>query len=139
MVQKDMIYAVLSPSILSANSETRIGHLLPPILQSPKYSVMSALIAAWKYFKKSILRIIAGKWFLKTYHSISEVCRFVISEIFHNLNSFVWDGFLFGFGASSLFETSWGTWIVLKGSEGSCGNSSGELFGVHTFFYNYFC
>ena len=43
-----MIYAVLSPSILSAKSETRIGHLLPPILQSPKYSVMSALMAAWK-------------------------------------------------------------------------------------------
>ena len=43
-----IIYNVLSPSILSAKSETRTGHLLPPILQLPKYSVMSALMAALK-------------------------------------------------------------------------------------------
>ena len=42
-----MIYAVLSPSTSSAKLATRTGHLLPPILHSPKYSMMSVLIAAW--------------------------------------------------------------------------------------------
>ena len=42
-----MIYAVLSPSTSSAKLATRTGHLLPPILHSPKYSMMSVLMAAW--------------------------------------------------------------------------------------------
>ena len=43
---------------------------------------------------------------------------------------------MFGFGTSSLFETIWGTGVVLEGSEGGCGDSTGELFGVDTFFLN---
>ena len=69
-----------------------------------------------------------------TYHCISEIWVVGISKSFHQFNSFIWDGFLLRFGTSSLFETSWWTWVVLESSFGGGGDSSGELFAINSLF-----
>ena len=69
-----------------------------------------------------------------TYHGISEIWVVVIGKSFHQFNSFVWDRFLLGFGTSSLFETSWWTWVVLKSSQGGGGNSAFKLFAINSLF-----
>ena len=92
-----------------------------------KYRVISGQICSFPVWR-------VGSKGQVTYHGISEIWVVVIGKSFHQFNSFVWDGFLLGFGTSSLFETSWWTWVVLKSSQGGGVNSAFKLFAINSLF-----